>query len=136
MAALCIHRLNIIRRCNACAGPSAAQMATRAITSLRRFTGEHLPGRCYAVKIGSGDGAVVGQFLQSKQTEELLRASEARFAISRIFRRTSPGRPTRSTASPASCTGGLGGAKARVSASLGVSIFPDDAGDAATLMAH
>jgi diguanylate cyclase (GGDEF)-like protein/PAS domain S-box-containing protein len=30
----------------------------------------------------------------------------------------------------------FGGAKARVSASLGVSIFPDDAGDAATLMAH
>ena len=30
----------------------------------------------------------------------------------------------------------FGGVKARVSASLGVSIFPDDAGDAATLMAH
>jgi predicted signal transduction protein with EAL and GGDEF domain len=30
----------------------------------------------------------------------------------------------------------FGGAKARVSASLGVSLFPDDAGDAATLMAH
>src|SRR5262245_5339879 len=30
----------------------------------------------------------------------------------------------------------FGGAKARVSASLGVSIFPDDAGDAVTLMAH
>lgn len=29
-----------------------------------------------------------------------------------------------------------GGVKARVSASLGVSLFPDDAGDAATLMAH
>jgi diguanylate cyclase (GGDEF)-like protein/PAS domain S-box-containing protein len=30
----------------------------------------------------------------------------------------------------------FGGVKARVTASLGVSIFPDDAGDAATLMAH
>jgi diguanylate cyclase (GGDEF)-like protein/PAS domain S-box-containing protein len=30
----------------------------------------------------------------------------------------------------------FGGVKARVSASLGVSLFPDDAGDAATLMAH
>ncbi len=30
----------------------------------------------------------------------------------------------------------FGGVKARVSASLGVSIFPDDAGDATTLMAH
>ena len=30
----------------------------------------------------------------------------------------------------------FGGVKTRVSASLGVSIFPDDAGDAATLMAH
>jgi diguanylate cyclase (GGDEF)-like protein/PAS domain S-box-containing protein len=30
----------------------------------------------------------------------------------------------------------FGGVKARVSASLGVSIFPDDAGDAVTLMAH
>jgi diguanylate cyclase (GGDEF)-like protein len=30
----------------------------------------------------------------------------------------------------------FGGARTRVSASLGVSIFPDDAGDAATLMAH
>src|SRR5688572_32572701 len=30
----------------------------------------------------------------------------------------------------------FGGIKARISASLGVSIFPDDAGDAATLMAH
>jgi diguanylate cyclase (GGDEF)-like protein len=30
----------------------------------------------------------------------------------------------------------LGGVKTRVSASLGVSLFPDDAGDAATLMAH
>jgi diguanylate cyclase (GGDEF)-like protein/PAS domain S-box-containing protein len=30
----------------------------------------------------------------------------------------------------------FGGARARVSASLGVSLFPDDAGDAATLMAH
>jgi diguanylate cyclase (GGDEF)-like protein/PAS domain S-box-containing protein len=30
----------------------------------------------------------------------------------------------------------FGGVKARCSASLGVSIFPDDAGDAATLMAH
>jgi diguanylate cyclase (GGDEF)-like protein len=30
----------------------------------------------------------------------------------------------------------FGGTKARVSASLGVSLFPDDAGDAATLMAH
>jgi predicted signal transduction protein with EAL and GGDEF domain len=29
-----------------------------------------------------------------------------------------------------------GGVKARVTASLGVSLFPDDAGDAATLMAH
>jgi predicted signal transduction protein with EAL and GGDEF domain len=29
-----------------------------------------------------------------------------------------------------------GGVKARVSASLGVSLFPDDAGDAPTLMAH
>jgi diguanylate cyclase (GGDEF)-like protein/PAS domain S-box-containing protein len=30
----------------------------------------------------------------------------------------------------------FGGVKTRISASLGVSIFPDDAGDAATLMAH
>jgi GGDEF domain-containing protein len=30
----------------------------------------------------------------------------------------------------------FGGVKTRCSASLGVSIFPDDAGDAATLMAH
>ena len=30
----------------------------------------------------------------------------------------------------------FGGTKTRVSASLGVSIFPDDAGDAVTLMAH
>jgi diguanylate cyclase (GGDEF)-like protein len=30
----------------------------------------------------------------------------------------------------------FGGVKARVTASLGVSLFPDDAGDAATLMAH
>jgi diguanylate cyclase (GGDEF)-like protein len=30
----------------------------------------------------------------------------------------------------------FGGTKARISASLGVSIFPDDAGDAVTLMAH
>ena len=30
----------------------------------------------------------------------------------------------------------LGGVKARVSASLGISLFPDDAGDAATLMEH
>jgi diguanylate cyclase (GGDEF)-like protein len=30
----------------------------------------------------------------------------------------------------------FGGVKARVSASLGVSLFPDDAGDSATLMAH
>jgi predicted signal transduction protein with EAL and GGDEF domain len=29
-----------------------------------------------------------------------------------------------------------GGVRARVSASLGVSLFPDDAGDAATLMTH
>jgi predicted signal transduction protein with EAL and GGDEF domain len=30
----------------------------------------------------------------------------------------------------------FGGVKARVTASLGVSLFPDDAGDAGTLMAH
>jgi diguanylate cyclase (GGDEF)-like protein len=30
----------------------------------------------------------------------------------------------------------FGGVKARVTASLGVSLFPDDAGDASTLMAH
>ena len=37
-------------------------------------------------------GSLFGQFLQRKQTEELLRASEARFRNLRIFRRTFSGR--------------------------------------------
>ena len=89
----------------ASSAPSPSPRSRRSHGGFARFRAARNRARRAPHGIGAGARQPLRPVPAKKQTEELLRASERAFAISRIFRRTFSGRPTRSTASRASCTG-------------------------------